>query len=284
MSEDIESWFNRIEYPSLDNTSDWINEIKTRLFLEVAKSSLGEKKFLLIEGFYNFLNDGEAIFNNLYKYEEIQRNHVPIRGVTPKELSVLSTLAATSPLIREEFNKAITVAAALSDSEITDQERAVSEILYYSQVESTIDAQTSEDNNLNKYDINDFVKPRLSLDTPHREFISVDLSCSNADLTKSFNHWLKMEREKYGLKVKKDISQQFDTWNKERVLATYDLRLWCSLQDIEITYGQQIEILFPNSDIDDDNYRKTIIPRMKRVINWNTLDQLKSSDYMLKKK
>ncbi len=279
MFDELKGWFSEIQYPKVDGIDSWINEISVRLSfyrLYEITSDANLNMNALSDLFRNYLDDTKRGINYNEDSSYFEGHYSPIKNITVKELCTLNVLAATTPSLRNDFHDAITMAFAFSDSEIGDEQRKSGERLSYSLAGVTVESNLRDEAKLEEYDINEIVMQRTDRDMPTRQFISVNLSSSDNDLANAFKSWLKVERNKHEIKVKKDIHFQFDAWNRNEILKTFDLLLWCLINDIDLSHGQRIEVLFPNSDIDDDNFRKTILPRVTRIVSWSTLDQLKS--------
>ncbi len=284
MFENAKKWFDRISYPRLTETEDWIVALEVRngfrsIYPEMKEVGIDQ----MAEWFDKFLINGDSIFGDLYDLGEITKHHKPLVDLNIKELGMLAVMASTTPSISTEFCSMLNVAYTFNKKVVDPKLKAYGQLMLYSQIEDIFTEKLSDKTMLEDKVISDIANRRMDIGIPKRGFLSIDMSCSNEELVKAFKGWLKESRSKSGVKVKKDIRLSYNDWNHYKVLGMFDLNMWCHINNTVLTYGEQIEILFPNSDVDDDNYRNTHIPRMTRVFDESTMDQLKSNTYMATK-
>ncbi len=94
----------------------------------------------------------------------------------------------------------------------------------------------------------------------NQEFAIVDLSAPDSVLKESFIRWVKDQRRKKSIAIRKKVSNsKCSDWHKYRVLPYIDLMQWHSLNGINCTHGQIGEIIFPddNSGAVADKIRRT---------------------------
>ncbi len=94
----------------------------------------------------------------------------------------------------------------------------------------------------------------------NQEFALVDLSVPDGILGESFMRWVKDQRRKKSVAIRKKVSNsKCADWHKYRVLPYIDLMQWHSLNGINCTNGQIGEIIFPddNSGAVADKIRRT---------------------------
>jgi len=115
-----------------------------------------------------------------------------------------------------------------------------------------------------------------------RPVLSVDLSVSDEQLTYNFTRWLKEKRVQMGNMPRRKMfrSNDFDRWEKHKILPYLDLTLIASSERKELTQNYIGKNLFP-SDYDVDltqKIRQQVKPLADLLITSEVLSVLRSSE------
>lgn len=110
--------------------------------------------------------------------------------------------------------------------------------------------------------------------------ITVDLDNDDETLKLAFSVWLAGVRSEMSERFKKPISDEdFQKWQKYRVLAAFDLCQWAEIKGFRYTNIQLANALFPPESIDiedrdldmTERVRKTVKPLMNQCITQETV-------------
>lgn len=110
--------------------------------------------------------------------------------------------------------------------------------------------------------------------------ITVDLDNDDETLKLAFSVWLAGVRSEMSERFKKPISDEdFQKWQKYRILAAFDLCQWAEIKGFRYTNIQLANALFPPETIDiedrdldmTERVRKTVKPLMNQCITQETV-------------
>lgn len=113
-------------------------------------------------------------------------------------------------------------------------------------------------------------------------FFVIDFGYTNAQLKSSLEKVASQYRDSLGFPEpsKRVTESKIRLFHQHKILAVLDLRLWCDAYGAKLTQGMIAEIVFPEREYFDCNYRKTIQPLEKLANSPAYLKVLKRYDLL----
>lgn len=273
---ELPDWFKTRKYEKQLAPADWYRSIRWRQKISSTWNEsffVGNKSFPVQEEKVKFFLEMLEMEWDRHSvlYELNQFNH-PVQSLTKGEVLFLATL--TDPSTRKFGKELESLIDAWNNEEHVSQGRLFP--IGYELELCRVVAQADQLPQLNSPAFSEDIgigNPYLSFGRPLTGHpLTVDLQYDDETILTHFKQWIKDQRRKQGVQVKKPISEgDFDDWVYYRVREIFDLELWSAISGIKILDQVLANALWPNAPDSMsplDILRTTSRKKVKEIINY----------------
>jgi len=296
-------WFKEKNYSISNSASSWADELKFRYFIRQICSrptnpDISIEKYLEVSAPYP---------GAMFDYDE-EAN--PIQELTPFEIAFLFSFLKCKEFdllintinsfpdyykayilepIAESISKSSGEKVNVSDLEIGEDQKR---ILIEKGLLNLLDWGFFDKVDERFYNIfeNHFVRNFYTshplyegTDVLNGTPVTIDLNFDDKTILNSVETWLKEQRERTGSKSSKPYTvNDFEKWEKYRILQVFDLDTWCTATGQQITDAAISKTLWPDNseDAEDispiDRLRKVSRPKIETLIKLETISHLRA--------